>query len=77
MRKQVEIMETETLRFYQHALERTSDASTAVSNFQFHVAFFVAVLVVAVELAVIRYVRHRYMDTPLLFQVIVRVNLQR
>src|SRR5215471_801780 len=40
----------------------------------FHVAFFVAVLVVAVELAVIRYVRHRYMDTPLLssaLQVIV------
>ena len=40
----------------------------------FHVAFFVAVLVVAVELAVISYVRHRYMDTPLLssaLQVIV------
>jgi erythrin-vacuolar iron transport family protein len=40
----------------------------------FNVAFAVAVLVVAVELAVISYVRHRYMDTPLLsssFQVIV------
>ena len=40
----------------------------------FHVAFLVAVLVVAVELAVISYVRHRYMDTPLLssaLQVIV------
>jgi len=40
----------------------------------FHLAFTVAVLVVAVELAVISYVRHRYMDTPLLssaFQVIV------
>jgi len=40
----------------------------------FHVAFIVAVLVVAVELAIISYVRHRYMDTPLLssaMQVIV------
>lgn len=40
----------------------------------FHVAFTVAVLVVAVELAIISYVRHRYMDTPLLssaLQVIV------
>jgi len=40
----------------------------------FHAAFLVAVLVVAVELAIISYVRHRYMDTPLLssaFQVIV------
>ena len=40
----------------------------------FHAAFVVAVLVVAVELAVISYVRHRYMDTPLLssaLQVIV------
>jgi len=40
----------------------------------FHVAFVVAVLVVAVELAAISYVRHRYMDTPLLssaLQVIV------
>ncbi|HKS68057.1 MAG TPA: ferritin family protein [Candidatus Acidoferrales bacterium] len=40
----------------------------------FHLAFIVAVLVVAVELAVISYVRHRYMDTPLLsstMQVIV------
>jgi hypothetical protein len=40
----------------------------------FHLAFSVAVLVVAVELAIISYVRHRYMDTPLLssaMQVIV------
>jgi len=40
----------------------------------FHLAFTVAVLVVAVELAVISYVRHRYMDTPLFssaLQVIV------
>jgi len=40
----------------------------------FHTAFLVAVLVVAVELAIISYVRHRFMDTPLLssaFQVIV------
>jgi erythrin-vacuolar iron transport family protein len=40
----------------------------------FHVAFTAAVFVVAVELAIISYVRHRYMDTPLLssaFQVIV------
>lgn len=40
----------------------------------FRMAFLVAVLVVAAELAVISYVRHRYMDTPLLssaFQVIV------
>lgn len=32
----------------------------------FHVALTVAILVVAVELAVISYVRHRFMDTPLL-----------
>ena len=40
----------------------------------FHLAFIVAVLVVAVELAVISYIRHHYMDTPLLssaMQVIV------
>jgi rubrerythrin len=40
----------------------------------FHVAFTVAVLVVAIELAIISYVRHKYMDTPLLssaMQVIV------
>jgi erythrin-vacuolar iron transport family protein len=40
----------------------------------FHAAFTVAIAVVAVELAAISYVRHRYMDTPLLsstFQVIV------
>lgn len=40
----------------------------------FHVAFTFAVLVVAAELGVISYIRHRYMDTPLFssaFQVIV------
>lgn len=40
----------------------------------FHIAFTVAVLVVAIELAVISFVRHKYMDTPLLsstMQVIV------
>jgi len=40
----------------------------------FHVAFSIAVLIVAIELALISYVRHRYMDTPLLssaMQVIV------
>jgi erythrin-vacuolar iron transport family protein len=40
----------------------------------FHAAFTVALAVVIVELAAISYVRHRYMDTPLLssaFQVIV------
>lgn len=40
----------------------------------FHAAFMVALVVVVVELAVISYVRHRYMDTPLLsstFQVVV------
>lgn len=31
----------------------------------FHVATIVAVAVVAVELAAISYIRHRYMDTPL------------
>jgi erythrin-vacuolar iron transport family protein len=43
-----------------------------ISNF--HVATIVAVIVVAVELGVISYIRHRYMDTPFLqaaFQVIV------
>jgi rubrerythrin len=43
-----------------------------ISNF--HVAFGLAVLVVAVELAVISYIRHRYMDTPILsaaFQVVL------
>ncbi len=43
-----------------------------ISNF--HVAVAVAVLIVAVELSVISYVRHRYMDTPFLqaaFQVVV------
>ncbi len=40
----------------------------------FHLAFTVAVIVVAIELAAISYVRHRYMDTPLLsstMQVVV------
>ena len=40
----------------------------------FHLAFMAAVIVVAVELAIISFVRHRYMDTPLLssaFQVVV------
>jgi rubrerythrin len=43
-----------------------------VSNF--HVAFVAAVIVVAFELAVIAWIRNRYMDTPLLsaaFQVVV------
>jgi erythrin-vacuolar iron transport family protein len=43
-----------------------------ISNF--HVAILIAVIVVAVELAAISYVRHRYMDTPFLqaaFQVVV------
>ena len=41
---------------------------------QFHLAMIVAVIVVVVELAVIAWIRHRYMDTPLLsaaFQVCV------
>src|SRR2546430_8276732 len=40
----------------------------------FHVATLIAVIIVAIELAVIAYIRHRYMDTPLLqatFQVVV------
>jgi len=32
----------------------------------FHVAMLVAVIIVAVELMVISYIRHRYMDTPFL-----------
>jgi rubrerythrin len=43
-----------------------------ISNF--HWAMVIAVAIVAVELAVIAWIRHRYMDTPLLsaaFQVIV------
>src|SRR5215469_4530814 len=43
-----------------------------ISNFR--VAMTAAVIVVAVELAIISYVRHRYMDTPFLsaaFQVVV------
>jgi erythrin-vacuolar iron transport family protein len=40
----------------------------------FHVAFIAAVVVVAMELATIAWIRNRYMDTPLLsaaFQVVV------
>jgi len=40
----------------------------------FHLAMYVAMLIVAIELAVIAWIRHRYMDTPLLaatFQVVV------
>jgi VIT1/CCC1 family predicted Fe2+/Mn2+ transporter len=40
----------------------------------FHVATLLAVIVVAIELATISYIRYRYMDTPFLqaaFQVIV------
>jgi len=40
----------------------------------FHIATGIAVIVVAVELMIISYIRHRYMDTPFLqaaFQVIV------
>jgi VIT1/CCC1 family predicted Fe2+/Mn2+ transporter len=40
----------------------------------FHFATIIAVLIVAVELGAISYVRHRYMDTPFLqaaFQVVV------
>jgi len=43
-----------------------------ISNF--HIAFTTAVLVVATELGIISYIRHRYMDSPLLtaaFQVVV------
>jgi rubrerythrin len=43
-----------------------------ISNFYF--AMTIAVVIVAIELAVIAWIRHRYMDTPLLsaaFQVIV------
>jgi len=40
----------------------------------FNIAMLIAVIIVAIELAVIAWIRHRYMDTPLLsaaFQVIV------
>jgi rubrerythrin len=40
----------------------------------FHIATLIAVIIVGIELAAIAYIRHRYMDTPLLqasFQVIV------
>jgi erythrin-vacuolar iron transport family protein len=40
----------------------------------FHVAFIAAVIIVAIELAAIAWIRNRYMDTPLLsagFQVVV------
>jgi len=43
-----------------------------ISNFYF--AMYLAVGIVAIELAVIAWIRHRYMDTPLLsatFQVVV------
>ncbi len=43
-----------------------------ISNF--HVAMGIAVVVVAIELGVIAWIRHRYMDTPILsatFQVVV------
>ena len=43
-----------------------------ISDFYF--AMYLAVAIVAVELAIIAWIRHRYMDTPLLsagFQVIV------
>jgi rubrerythrin len=40
----------------------------------FHIATSVAVLVVAVELAVISFVRHRYMETPI-FRAAVQVGL--
>ncbi|MGH9444891.1 MAG: iron exporter MbfA [Terriglobia bacterium] len=43
-----------------------------ISNF--HIAFAIAVVVVACELVTISYIRHRYMDTPFLsatFQVVV------
>jgi hypothetical protein len=43
-----------------------------ISNFR--VAMTVAIVVVAVELGIISYVRHRYMDTPLVsaaFQVVL------
>jgi rubrerythrin len=43
-----------------------------ISNF--HLATLIAVIVVGVELGVISYIRHRYMDTPLLqaaFQVVL------
>lgn len=40
----------------------------------FHAAFLAAVIIVAFELAAITWIRHNYMDTPILsaaFQVIV------
>src|SRR5260370_22364615 len=40
----------------------------------FHVAMTIAIIVVAAELGIISYIRHRYMDTPFLqaaFQVIL------
>lgn len=40
----------------------------------FRIAFGLAVIIVAIELAVISYIRHRYMDTPILaaaFQVVL------
>ena len=40
----------------------------------FRTAFILALLVVIVELAVISYIRHRYMDTPL-FSAMLQVML--
>jgi VIT1/CCC1 family predicted Fe2+/Mn2+ transporter len=40
----------------------------------FRIAFTVALMVVIVELAVISYIRHRYMDTPL-FSAMLQVML--
>ena len=40
----------------------------------FHLAMIIAMVIVAIELAIIAWIRHRYMDTPLLsatFQVVV------
>jgi erythrin-vacuolar iron transport family protein len=36
----------------------------AISDPNFHLALVVAVIVVLVELGVITWIRHRYMDTP-------------
>jgi hypothetical protein len=48
----------------------------SISNSNFRVATGLAVLVVAIELLVISWIRNRYMDTPFLraaFQVIVGI----
>ena len=67
VRKQVEVMELETRRFYERAIQHVSDADvrkllgdlTEVER-----RHYAAAAVVGVELAAISYVRHRYMDTP-------------